>query len=159
MHDYPGYDFSITSEERSGTARDARRIGFPVGEDQYTRLCFMLLDAAKIGDEQQVQELLNRGAPIDFADPVTGATALHYAAAYAARPVLRVLLRHDRCNFLVRDNRGRLPSQLARQSGRDPAMARLLLIKEIRQAQARGIDPGSLYRRYARKPGSSDLHI
>jgi hypothetical protein len=40
---------------------------------------------------------------------------------------------------------------LAREYGRDDAMARLLLIKEIRQAQAQGIDPASLYKRPARK--------
>jgi ankyrin repeat protein len=154
MHDYPSDNFPIPSENRSATARAARRIGYPVPEDQYTRLSFALLDAAKNCDENQIQYLLGRGAPIDFTDPVTGATALHYAAAYVARPVLRVLLKHGRCNFLVRDNRGRLPSQLARQSGHDPAMARLLLIKEIKQAQAQGIDPESLYKRSTRRPVS-----
>jgi ankyrin repeat protein len=154
MHDYPGPFFLIPAVDRSATANDARRMGFQVADDQLTRLSFALLDAAKIGDEQQIHNLLDYGVPIDFADPVTGATALHYVAAYAARPALRELIKRERCNFLVRDNRGRLPSQLARQSGHDPAMARLLLIKEIRQAQAQGIDPASLYRRSARKPAA-----
>jgi ankyrin repeat protein len=126
-------------------------MGFLVTDDQHARLSFALLDAAKIGDEQQIHYLLCHGASADSVDPVTGATALHYAAAYAARPALRAVIKHERCNFLIRDNRGRLPSQLARASGHDRAMARLLLIKEIKQAQAQGIDPSSLYRRSARK--------
>ena len=65
---------------------------------------------------------------------------------------MRVILKSGKCDFLIRDGQGRLPSQLAREYGHDDAMARLLLIKEIQQAQAQGIDPSSLYKRSARKP-------
>ena len=36
------------------------------------------------------------------------------------------------CDFLVCDWEGRLPSEIAREYGHDRAMARLLLIKEVR---------------------------
>jgi ankyrin repeat protein len=106
-----------------------------------------LLKAAKDCDPDALQKLLDARAPIDFTDPVDHATALHYTVAYASRPALRVLLRSARCNFLMRDREGRLPSQLAREFGQDRAMARLLLIKEIRQAKALRIDPSTLYSR------------
>jgi hypothetical protein len=73
------------------------------------------------------------------------------SAAYGARPALRVLLNSGGCDFLVRDWEGRLPSEIAREYGHDRAIARLLLIKEVRQARAQGIDPDSLYKISARK--------
>jgi hypothetical protein len=75
------------------------------------------------------------------------------AAAYGARPALRVLLNSGGCDFLVRDWEGRLPSEIAREYGRDREMARRLLVEEMRQARRQGIDPGSLYKISARNPG------
>jgi len=113
---------------------------------------FELLRAAKRGDDVKLGHLLALGAPVDFVDPVDRATALHYVAAYRARPAFRVLVRSGKCDFLVRDWEGRLPSEIAREYGRDRAMARLLLIREVQQAQAQGIDPGSLYKLSSRRP-------
>ena len=118
-------------------------------------LGFKLLIAAQTGRHENLQTLLDQGAPVDFTDPATGATALHYVAAYAARPAFRVLLKSGKCDFLMRDRNGRLASELAGVYGRDLAMERLLLTKEIRQAKAEGIDPRSLYKRSARS--RSDL--
>jgi ankyrin repeat protein len=111
-----------------------------------------VLKAARKGDAGTLQLLLEQGAPVDFVDPVDHATALHYVAAYDARPALRVLLKSGKCDFLVRDWEGRLPSEIAREYGLDYAMARLLLIKEVQQAQAQGIDPDGLYKISSRKP-------
>jgi ankyrin repeat protein len=109
------------------------------------------VEAARECNAAELQRLIDQNAPVNFIDPVDHATALHYIAAYRARPALRVILKSGRCDFLLRDGQGRLPSQLAREYGHDDAMARLLLIKEIGQAQAQGIDPASLYKRSARK--------
>jgi ankyrin repeat protein len=95
---------------------------------------------------------LNVGAPVNFVDPVDHATALHYAAAYGARPALRVLLNSGGCDFLIRDWKGRLPSEIAREYGRDREMAHPLLAEEMRQARRQGIDSGGLYKISARKP-------
>jgi ankyrin repeat protein len=113
-----------------------------------------LLEAAQACDARKLQLLIDQNAPVNFVDVFAGATALHYTAAYRARPALRVLLKSGKCDFLLRDGEGRLPSQLAREYGHDDAMARLLMIKEIRQAQAQGIDPESLYKRSARNIAS-----
>jgi ankyrin repeat protein len=117
-------------------------------------LGLQVLRAAKKGDYVELRDLLSLGAPVNFVDPVDRATALHYVAAYQARPALRVLLNSGKCDFLVRDWEGRLPSEIAREYGRDRPMARLLLIKEMRQAEAQGIDPINLYKISARKPAS-----
>jgi ankyrin repeat protein len=110
-----------------------------------------LLAAAKDGDAEELDRLIREGAPVNFVDPVDHATALHYIAAYDARPALRVILKSGKCDFLVRDWEGRLPSEIAREYGQNSAMARLLLIKEMRQAQEQGIDPRGLYKISSRK--------
>jgi ankyrin repeat protein len=118
---------------------------------EQTQLGLDFVEAARECHAAKLQRLIDRNAPVNFIDPHDRATALHYIAAYRARPALRVILKSGKCDFLIRDGQGRLPSQLAREFGHDDAMARLLLIKEIRQAQAQGIDPGGLYKRLARK--------
>jgi hypothetical protein len=108
--------------------------------------------AARECNARKLQHLINNDAPVNYIHGPSKVTALHYIATYRARPALRVLLKSGKCDFLIHDGQGRLPSQLAREYGRDDAMARLLLIKEMRQAQAQGVDPNSLYKRLARKP-------
>jgi ankyrin repeat protein len=94
------------------------------------------VQAAKECNARKLKLLLDQEAPVNYKDPSDKMTALHYIAAYRARPALRVLLKSGKCDFLIRDGQGRLPSQLAREFARDDVMARLLLIKEIRQAEA-----------------------
>jgi hypothetical protein len=119
--------------------------------DDEKTLGLKFLKAAKNGDADTLLELLSQDAPVNFIDPVDHATALHYVAGYAARPALRVILKSNKCDFLIRDRNGRLPSELAREYGRDRPMARLLLLKETRQARANGIDPSGLYKISARQ--------
>jgi len=93
-----------------------------------------LLQAARDGDPVTVRRLAGEAStPVNFQDPRTGATALHYMAAYRARPALRELLKSGRCDFLIRDKKGRLAWELA-SSADDAAMARLLLRKTVKQA-------------------------
>lgn len=107
------------------------------------------LRAAREGDDRRLDRLIAKGAPVNSRDPATGATALHYAAAYGARGALRVLLRSGKCDFLIRDKYDRLPSELAGLYGHDPVMARLLLKKEVQQARDRKLE---LHRRAGRMP-------
>jgi hypothetical protein len=97
------------------------------------------LDAARRGDWPMIVAYLEEGFPIDYADPGSGETALHAAAASRARTVVRVLLPlwHD---FLAEDRRHRLPSDLAYEFGEDPALARLLSMLERRYAIKTGRD-------------------
>jgi ankyrin repeat protein len=122
-----------------------------LSRSEYAALGLEFVEAARECDAAKLQRLIDRNAPVDYVDPIDRATALHYIAAYGARPALRVILKSGKGNFILRDSKGRMPSQLAREYGRDAAMARLLLMKEIREARARSIDPTSLYKRSARK--------
>jgi len=97
------------------------------------------LQAAERGNAPMVGAYIEEGFPANFQDRLTLETALHVSAAARARRVLRVLLDCGLCNFLLRDKGGRLASELAYLFGHDPAAARLLGIKERKQAEAQGI--------------------
>ena len=99
-----------------------------------------LLHAARCADAQALKREIAGGASVTARDFNSGATALHYVAAQGARPCLRVLLATGKCDHLARDREGRLASELAGVYGRDPAMARLLIRKELQQARAQGLE-------------------
>lgn len=109
-------------------------------EKELQRLGRRLLKAAELGDPTRVSDILEAGAPVNFADPKTGNTALHVLAAGRARDALRVLIREPDLVFWVRNNAGRLPSELANMTT-DTAMGRLLMIHEAREARVEGIAP------------------
>lgn len=68
-----------------------------------------------------------------------GMTALHYAAAFGARQCLRVLVNSGKCNYLLKDHRGRYASELAFSCGKDYAVGVLLSKKQIKQAYEQGV--------------------
>jgi ankyrin repeat protein len=104
-----------------------------------TRLGREFLTAAERGDAMAVGAFLEEGFPANWQDNRTKETALHVAAASQARGVLRVLLDAGQCDYLLRDKGGRLASDLAYLYGHDPAAARLLGVKERKQAETHGI--------------------
>lgn len=97
------------------------------------------LHAAERGNAPMVGAYIEEGFPPNFQDRLTLETALHISAAARARWVLRVLLDCGLCNYLLRDKGGRLASELAYLFGQDPAVARLLGVKERKRAEAQGI--------------------
>jgi hypothetical protein len=113
-----------------------------------SRLLREFIEAARGGDAALVRAFMEEGFPIALADRKTGETALHAAAGSQARPAIRVLIQHWP-DFKLRDNGGRLASELAYLYGQDPALARLLGKKE-REAAAQ---TGSTIRRRPRTPG------
>jgi len=110
------------------------------GEDDLTiDLGNEFLRAAECGDAPMLQMYIDEGFPTTWQDPETGETALHIVAACQGRKSLRVLLEHETCDFLLRDAKGRLASEMAYLYGEDSAIARLLGNKERKQADAQGI--------------------
>lgn len=109
------------------------------GDRTMNNLGRQFLQAAERGNAPVVGAYIEEGFPPNFQDRLTLETALHVAAAARARRVLRVLLDCGLCNFLLRDKGGRLASELAYLFGQDPAVARLLGVKERKQAEAQGI--------------------
>lgn len=100
----------------------------------------LFLKAAERGDIRELQRYIDKvGVPVNYQDPLHQETALHIVAACRARKALRLLLKTGQINFLLRDRKGRLASEMAYLYGRDPAVARLLGIKEKKQGAAQGI--------------------
>ena len=103
------------------------------------RLTHGFIEAAELGLGKKLQSYIDEGFPVNYQDSRTGKTALHAAASCQARSAVRVLLRSGECDHLLRDKKGRLASEVAYLIGRDPAVARLLGIKERKQGEAQGI--------------------
>ena len=99
------------------------------------------LSAELLADLLEVSEGINIGAKaIDVnAQDEDGMTALHHAAALGARPCIRLLVATGKCNYLLRDNKGRYAFELAAEWARDYAVARLLSRKQAQQASAQGV--------------------
>jgi hypothetical protein len=117
--------------------------------DSFVSLGEQFLAAAEDADPDRLEALAAQGAPVNYHDPRNGLTALHYVAAQGARRAFRALLRIGGLDFLARDDRGRLASEMAGAFGRNLAMERLLFRKEIQQAREKGIPLEQLYRRDA----------
>jgi hypothetical protein len=117
--------------------------------DSFISLGEQFLAAAEDADPERLEGLAAQGAPVNYHDPRNGLTALHYVAAQGARRAFRALLRIGGLDFLARDGRGRLASEMAGAFGQNLAMERLLFRKEIQQAREKGIPLEQLYRRDA----------
>ena len=95
--------------------------------------------AAERGDEVSVLAFLEAGLDPNMPRPRWGDTVLHIAATCNARDVARVLIESGKCDYLLRDARGQLASEKAYLFGHNPALSRLLAIKEHKQAEAAGV--------------------
>jgi hypothetical protein len=82
--------------------------------------------------------LIAEGADVNVPDH-NGMTALHHAAARGARPCIRLLVASGKCDYLLRDGRGRYAFELAIEWARDYAVARLLMTKQVQQADRQGV--------------------
>ncbi|MGG6351650.1 ankyrin repeat domain-containing protein [Pseudomonas putida] len=97
----------------------------------------LFINNAKIGNFWSVGLHIKSGTDVNAQDRF-GMTALHYAAATGFRPCIRLLVNSGKCNYLIKDNKGRLASDLAYEWGRDYAVGLLLQKKEARQAYQEG---------------------
>lgn len=95
--------------------------------------------AVERGDAITVLAYIRIGYDVNKKRERLGDTALHIAAARNAKDVLKVLIESRQCDFLIRDNRGRLASEMAYLFGDNPAAARLLGNKERQQAKVQGV--------------------
>ena len=95
--------------------------------------------AVEYCDFATMKAFLELGGDPNLKRPRYGDTAIHMAAGSGARDAVRILMASGKCDHLIRDRHGNLPSDSAYLYGRDPALARLLSIKERKQAEAQGI--------------------
>lgn len=122
-------------------------LGIPLGSKLDIGLEF--LRACERGNPETLEIFFEHGMDVNFQDPKTGQTALHVASAAQAHNAIHALLATEQCDFLIRDNKGRLSSEMAYLYGNDPELAELLGNKEREQAEAKGI---KLTRRPPSKP-------
>lgn len=99
-----------------------------------------LLAAARRGNDEEIEVLLGQGADINYADPRTNATALHFAASSNAKWAIKALIKAPELDYLVRDHKGRFPSALAFEIAHNTVIGRFLMKKEIQQSRLRGKD-------------------
>lgn len=94
------------------------------------------LEAARTGRADVVGRWLDEGfTAVNYAEPETGLTALHYAAARNAVPVLKRLVASGQCNYALRDRKGRTAATLAIEVADNPAIGRYLYDLEFRQTE------------------------
>jgi len=107
----------------------------------------ILIDNLKSRTIVEPELFFDSGISMDYRDPETGGTLLHVAAAYGVRRIIRLILKQDATNYLMRDFKGRHPSELAYEVARDFVLGRFLMKKEIQQAGNRiiyGPDAGKI---------------
>lgn len=85
------------------------------------------LDAAKTGDLGALEKFLKEGGiEVNFAEPQTGLTALHIAAARSATAVVRQIVATGKADLSLKDSKGRTAATLAATVARNFALARYL---------------------------------
>ena len=109
-------------------------IGGELSPEEKEAFGIHLIEAVKGGYLEPIQNLIAAGVNVNFRDRLMGATALHYAAAYSFHAALVSLIRSGRCDYLIRDNRGLYPSEVAYEIADDPRVGAFLAKKEARQA-------------------------
>jgi hypothetical protein len=107
------------------------------GNDRPTRKVltpYEFLEAARTGDAETIKRMLADGyADIGYAEPGTGLTALHYAAARNAKAVLKLLVATGKCDFTRKDRQGRTAATLAIEVADNPALGRYLYDQQHKQ--------------------------
>lgn len=123
---------ALTADEREELLK------LNAGDNQAQVYGQRLIECVKSGDAPAAKFLLDHGANINSQDE-QNMTALHYAAAYDARPCIRLLTSFNECSYLLQDCKGRYASELAFEFGKDYAVGLLLSKKQVRQAYVQGV--------------------
>ncbi len=95
--------------------------------------------------EGKVRELIEQGAPINFIDEQSGATAIHFLAGYSREETVDFLINTGKCDLLIRDKMGRLPSARAAEITGNMELHAKLMKLELAQAEERGLTYNDLY--------------
>jgi hypothetical protein len=109
-----------------------------VSADPAMKHTLRLLDIARGDDDGRgiahvALDSLRAGADVNYPDPATGLTALHYAAAYDKVNLVRLIVQVPSCDFTIMDRKGRTAATLAYEVAENSVMGRFLLTKEKRQ--------------------------
>ncbi|WP_372837476.1 ankyrin repeat domain-containing protein [Phaeovulum sp.] len=99
------------------------------------------LEAVRQGNAERIAEWLEGGySKINYQEAGTGMTALHYAAARNAVPIIKLLLRTGNCDGRIRDRMGRTAATLAIEVADNPVLGRYLYDLQFKQIPERQPD-------------------
>ncbi len=100
-----------------------------------------LFQAAQYLDESKVRELVEQGAPINYVDLQTGATAIFPLAVHEQWDAVQYLLDTGECDLLIRNSMGRLLSTRIGEETGNMAWASKIRALEVEQGKKVGILP------------------
>ncbi|PUB90888.1 MAG: hypothetical protein DBP01_05180 [gamma proteobacterium symbiont of Ctena orbiculata] len=109
-----------------------------LGQDTGTNVDLQFLKHVIERRYQDAVSVIDQVKNINIADPKTGRTALHYAAARSAEGLLVRLQARNDLDYLVRDSEGKFPSDIAWVVGRNEDLGAELMEKEQQQSQRTG---------------------
>lgn len=92
-----------------------------------------------------VRKLIEEGAPINYIHQPSGATAMHFLAGHCREEMVDLLLETGKCDLLIRDSQGRLPSGCAAELWGNMKLHGKLMELELAQAEERGLTYNDLY--------------
>lgn len=99
------------------------------------------LEAVRHGYTERIKEWLEKGyTKVNYQEAGTGMTALHYAAARNAVPIIKLLVRTGKCDARLRDHKGRTAATLAIEVADNPVLGRYLYDLQFQQMPARQPD-------------------
>jgi ankyrin repeat protein len=99
------------------------------------------LEAVRQGYTERIAEWLEGGySKLNYQEASTGMTALHYAAARNAVPIIKLLLRTGKCDARIRDHKGRTAATLAIEVADNPVLGRYLYDLQFKQMPERQPD-------------------
>lgn len=93
----------------------------------------LLITAIESMDLISFERLVNEGADVNYCSPQNGLTPLHLIAWLSRREELRIISKRQDLDYLVKDNNGRDPVELAINSRGDPVILRFLSAKRSKQ--------------------------
>ena len=108
-------------------------------ERKILELGILFLKAAEEGRADEVNEFIDAGFPVNFQHPLYHETALHIAAANNAKDVLNALDSTGRCDYLIRDARGKLAWNNAEFFSHNSDLSEAILTKTREQANQEGV--------------------
>ncbi len=100
-----------------------------------------LFQAAQDLDEKRVKELVEEGAPINYADPHSGCTPIFPLSIWERWDSVQYLLDTGECNLLIRNNKGRLLSTRIGEETGNMMWAKKIMAIELEQGRKEGIVP------------------
>ena len=122
---HPDNNSTISSWGLAPNAEEAGSRGELTTDDE---IGVHFIQAAERADYDHVADYIQAGHDVNFQHPVTRQTALHLAAGYGDRALVRTIIGSGASEFGIKDRNGKTAADIAFEEGPDPVIARYLTI-------------------------------